>query len=288
MLTFLDLQTQVLAYLDQAGDTGHGLDVVKYAINSAHEKRLTQDRWSFMLWPTPIKFTFTTAQSYILHPEAALLTDFWNTATMVPMKETPTRSRFKKGVQDDRHHFEFVQNSPVKSQPGSGVVTVVGSARLKYVGTDNEVYEETVTGGPTSHQVSEILTVTKMDANTLTLTSAAAVQLLSLSATEYGKKYPQIRLFDVGSVGETAEYRFYRKPTILTLDNQIPDVPYPYSRVLVFDALLDMATYNDSTPPAFWLAQAELWDRQLRQHYQEGEQDGAESRSVNITDDYEG
>lgn len=288
MLTFKDLQTQVLDYLDQAGDTSHGLDVVKHAINSAHEKRLTEDRWSFMLWPTPIGITFTTAQTYILHPEASLLTDFWNTSKMLPMKETPVRSRFKKGVVDDRYHFEFVQNSPVKAQPGSGVVTVVGTAKLKYIGTDGEVYEESVTGATTSHPVSEILAVTKLDANLLTLTSAAAVQLLSLQATEYGKKYPQIRLFDSGQPGETAEYRFYRKPTILTLDNQIPDIPYPYSRVLVFDALLDIATYNDSAPPAFWLSQAELWDRQLRQHYQEGEQDGAESRTIQIVDEYEG
>lgn len=288
MLTFLDIQNQVLEYLDQAGDTSHGLTMVKYAINSAHEKRLTEDRWSFMLWPNPVTFTFTTAESYILHPEASLLSDFWNTTTMVPMKETPTRSRFKKGVQDSRYNFEMVQNSPVKVQPGTGVVTVTGAAVIKYIGTDNEIYTDTITNGPTTHAVKEILAVTKTDANALTLTSAAAVQLLSLSASEYGKKYPQIRLFGSGSVGETAEYRFYRKPTLLTLDNQIPDIPYPYSRVLVFDALLDLATYNDSQPPAFWLSQAELWDRQLRQHYQEGEMEGSESRQVQIVDDYEG
>lgn len=288
MLTFLDLQTQVLDFLDQAGETGHGLDVVKHAINTAHEKRLTEERWTFMMWPTTITFTFTVADTYTLHPEASLLTDFWNTTMGVPMKETPTRSRFKAGVQDDRFHFEFVQPSPVKVQPGSGIVTLVGKARLKYVGTDKEIYEESLENTVTSHAVSEILAVTKTATDALTLTSAAAVNLLTLSGTEYGKSYPQIKLFDVGLPGETAEYRFYRKPAKLTYDYQIPDVPYPYSRVLVFDALLDLASYNDSQPPAYWLSQAELWDRQLRQHYQEGEQDGAESRQVQIVDDYEG
>lgn len=289
MLTYKDLQTQVLDYLDQAGDTSHGLDLVKHAINSAHEKRLTEDNWSFMLWPTDQTFTFTVADTYILHPEALMLADFWNTTTMTPMRETPSRSRFKAGVQDDRFHFEFVQRSPVKAHPVTGVVTVTGNARIKYIGTDNEVYEETVNNATTAHSAKEILDVTKIDAaSTLVLTSAAAVQLLSLSATEYAKSYPQIKLFDTGTPGETASYRFYKKPSLLTLDYQIPNIPYPYSRIIVFDALLELATYNDSQPPPFWLANVELLDRQMRQQYIEGGMEGAETRQVQIVDDYEG
>src|SRR5688572_22872971 len=145
MLTFKDIQEQVLAYLDQAGDVGHGLDIVKHAIQSAHDKRLSEERWSFMLWPTPVEFTFSTAQTYILHPEALLLSDFWNLNTMTHMKETPSRARFKPGIQDSRFHFEFVQPSPVKSQPDpAATVTVTGRARLKYVNSSDNIIEETL------------------------------------------------------------------------------------------------------------------------------------------------
>lgn len=288
MLTFKALQDNVLTFLDQAGETGIGLDLVKYALNTSMEKRVSEERWSFMLWPTPVSLSFTQGvRTYQLHPELMMITDFWNTTGQQRMVEVPTRARFKEGVQEDRYKFEFVQGSPVRQQPTEGVLTVSGMAKIRYVDADGEVVEENVTNANTSASVSEVLRVTKLDTNALTITDAAAATILSLTASEFGKSYPQIRLFDDGQA-ETGAYRFYRKPYLMVDDYDIPDIPYPFSRILIFDALLELATYHDSSPPQHWVVQQGQWDLQLRQAYQEGEAEGSEARTVHATDDYSG
>lgn len=289
MLTFKNIRDQVLTFLDLAGDTGHATDLVDYAINSAHEKVLIKDRWNFMLWPTPIAMTFTSnKRNFILHPEAVTLADFRNTTANTPMKETPTRNRYDMGVDEDRYHFEFVNSAPVKAQPSTvGVVAVTGSAHLKYLDANQNVVEEDVTGANTTSSVSEIITVTKLNDSSLTLTDIDANQLLFLSASQYGRSYPQIRLFDDGN-GDSGEYRFYRKPSLLVRDNDIPDIPYPFSRRLVFDALLELAQYNDAPVPGYWMEQREDWDRQMRDTFLEGAMEGSEIRRVHETNTFQG
>lgn len=289
MLTYRNLIDQVLKFLDQAGDTGTGLDLVKYALQTSHEKRAMAERWSFMLWPTPITFSFVEGKrNYILHPLAAMLTDFWNDTADMIMREVPTRSRFKKGVQDDRYHFEFVRNVPVKVQPATGVLTVTGSVRIVFVNAAGDVVSEDVTNASTVASVVEVVDVTKLTDVATTIVDSASTNILTLAVGEFNKTYPQIRLFGDGVGSEKARYRFYRRPTLLTHDNDIPNIPFPFSRILVFDALLELATYNDSLPQRYWLAQQAEWERLLQQTYQEGEMEGSESRTVHDIDVYEG
>ena len=290
MLTFKNLQDNVLNFLDQQGDTSHGLDLVKLALQAAHEKRLMSQRWSFMLWPTPVTLTFVSGQrNYVLHPLATvMLSDFTNDTAQQPMKETPARSRFKLGVQDDRFHFEFVKDSPVRVQPATGVITVTGSVSITYVNTSGDVITETVTSSTTSASVVEVVDVTKLtDPASTTLVDIAGTNILTLAAGEMGRSYPRIRLFDDGRT-ETGYYRFYKKPSSLVLDNAIPNIPYPFSRILVYDALLELYTYNDDTPPAFWLQQQAILDLQMNQAYQEGEGEGSETRTIQEVDQYGG
>lgn len=289
MLRFKDIQDHVHEFEDQSGTTtAHPVALVKYAINASYEKRMTEDRWSFNLWPSLQTFTFTTGRNYVLHPEAAIITDFKNRTSNTPMRDLQAGARYKTGVQDSRNHYEMVLPTPVKSQPGEGVVTVTGNARLRYIGIDEEFYEEDIEDTTTAREVSEILEVTKLDDASLTLTSAAAVTLLSLTSSQYGKSYPQIRLLGDGVAGEIGEYRFYRKPRLLVHDNDIPFIPYPFSRIMVYDALLEMATYDDSQPPQYWVAQQEILDRQMRQAFIEGEDESSERRTIRIVDEYEG
>lgn len=289
MLTYKDIQDHVLRYLDQAGEDGHGLDVVKDAIRIASTKRVTEDRWTFMLWPNVARVNFTAGQKvYQLHHEALMLTDFWNVTANMIMAETPSRSRYREGVQDDRLHFEFVAPSPVRLQPVEGLVTVTGEAKIRYIDSNDDIQEETLTNAPTSFDVVEILKVTKMNANTLTLIDENSVNILSLTSDTYGKTYPQIRLFGDGVGGEVGEYRFYKVPTLMVDDNDIPDIPYPFSHILVYDALLELATYNDSVPQPYWMQQQEILDRQMRTAYQEGEMEGSEMRQIQEVELYTG
>jgi len=288
--TYGQIQTKVLTYLDQAGDTGQGQAMVQFAIQTAHNKRLSQERWSFMLWPHRVPVNFKTGQrEYTLHPLALMLTDFYNFTARQQMHEVPTRARYKNGVQDDRYHFEFVMDSPTQLPTIAGPVTVAGSAQITYVDTSLNQHVETLTNAATSLSVDTIVGVTHLDTNPLTLTDAASVQILSLLGTEFGKTYPQIHLFDDGVTSELAYYRFYRRPKDLTNPNDIPDIPYPFSEILVFDALLELYTYNDAaTPPQYWVEQQAKWELRLQQAYQEGEMEGSESRIVQEVDTYQG
>jgi hypothetical protein len=69
---------------------------------------------------------------------------------------------------------------------------------------------------------------------------------LKLLASEYGRQYRQIELLNEPTAIETLIYKFYRKPSYLGSDNSIPDIPYPFSEVLVYDALLQMGVYNQN------------------------------------------
>lgn len=290
--TFKDLKTLALTYLDQAGDinTGNQGDVlVGNAIAMQQNKRLTSQRWNFMLWGNPVIVNFQTGvRNYTLHPLAAMVTEFKNVTAGQQMNETPSRARYKIGVQDDRFHFEFVQESPVQLPFTSGVLTVVGSATISYVDTSGNYVVESISGGVTSAPVDTVVNVTKNDSNALTIRDVTNKVILALTSAQFSLSYPQIRLMADGVSGESATYRFYRRPRYLSLDNDIPEIPYPFSHILVYDALLELYTYNDATPPQWWVLQQADWERQLNQAYQEGEMEGAEVRTVIESDQYEG
>jgi hypothetical protein len=289
MLSFKNLQDNVLTFLDQAGDTDTGLDLVKYAINQAQEKRVSQERWSFMLSSTPVPITFVADQrNYVLKPNVMFLSEFWNRTGNQLMKETPTRARYKVQVLEDRYHFEFISPAPVKQQPTLGTITVTGEVEMSYVAENYDTITETLNNTTTSQSVREVLKVSKVNEGTsVTLVDAGANTILTLTPTQVGFQYPQIRLYDNGRA-ETGDYRYYRKPTLLELDGAVPDIPYPHSRILVYDALLELATYNDMRPPDFWLMQQSQLETLMRQAYQEGETEGSESRTVLDVDSYTG
>jgi hypothetical protein len=299
VLTFKDLKLQALTLLDQAADiaTGNtGETLVGNAIAMAHEQRLLKDRWSFMLWPQPITLTMQTGvRVYTLHELAAMVTEFQDITAGQLMKDTPKRARYKfsgglGSVQGDQYHFEFVQESPIQLPFAAGKLTVsAGNCIIRYIDTSQNTHVDTLAPAQlTSQPVSAVYGVTKTDANPLVIVDSASKTVLSLGATEYGKSYPQIRLFSDPNGGDICSYRFYRRPNTLVNDNDIPEIPYPFSRVLVYDALLELYTYNDAAPPPYWTKKQEEWDMLLRQTYQEGEDAGSETRSINETDTYGG
>ena len=49
MLTFKNLQDEILLLWDAPGETGNFLTIVKNALNDAHAERCNAQRWSFML-----------------------------------------------------------------------------------------------------------------------------------------------------------------------------------------------------------------------------------------------
>lgn len=308
MMTFADLRTEVLRWLDESAATATSASYlnVENAIRQAHTIRLTEDNWKFMLWPRVETFSTVGGQQiYSLHQEFMRPFSFRNTTQRVWLQETPGRNieplQLDPNNDLDSHRFSLWGRSPVQNQPTSAsVLTIVSSSA-----SDNTAAKAIVVTGDTADGVTsesltpngttpvagttsftQILSVTKSAAwaGTLTMTSnSAAVTNLKLFASEFGRSYPQIQLLYLPDSGDTIAYRFYRKPRALTRDNDLTDIPDPFERVLVFDALLLMGAYDnrlDGGRKQLWERMRDDLDFQLRASQMEGQSIGAEPKLI--------
>ncbi len=297
MLTFKDIQDEVLLLWDQPGETGNFLTIVKNAINDAHAERCQQQRWSFMLWEGVQTFaTVDGTLTYQLHPLFGRFHRVYNTTQSKTMVEVPPREYW--AAPQDKYHFHIVEPSPVSSQPAStGALTIESSSAsdtetakavtIKFLDGSNDEQTESLTPTgttpvSTSASALKVLSVSKGSTwvGTLTVKDSDGNTILTLSATQYGKWYPQIRLLKDPDAADTIEYRFYKKPTVLSNDNDIPDIPYPFSRVLIYDAALLIASYDETREPPAWKEQQLKWNRKLEDNYLEGQAIGAKVRTV--------
>lgn len=264
--TFRNLIDEVLAWLDEAGDTDVTQTLVKQSIRAAHEKRLLEERWSFMLSRVKIFSTVVAQQTYTLDPEFLRLMYLKNLSTTEPLVEYQDDNVLNNGYdwsvdQDSAHKFALWGRSEVANQPTAASAVTVTSSNVADTAvtvtvrgdTASGTQTETITVGATGAVLfTEIFKVTKSSgwAGTMTLkTNAGAVTNLILTATEYGKSYQNLYLLAIPNVAESLEYRFYRQPSPLVADNDRPDYPAPFEELLVWEALCDLATYNSYAQP---------------------------------------
>ena len=298
MLTFKNLQDEILLLWDAPGETGNFLTIVKNALNDAHAERCNAQRWSFMLWEDVL--TFTTASgtlNYRLHPLFHRFHRIYNTSDTHKLIEVPPREYYESP--ETKFHFHMVEPSPVAADPVAPATLTLTSTSWSDVetekavtirfldGDNNEVSEDLVpSGGNTvdsSATANKILSVTKGGTWVGTMSLFApypGTVALSLSPTEYGRVYPQIRLLKDPEQADTVEYRFYRRPRILSGDNDIPDIPYPFSRILIWDTLLLLAAYDEAKEPGMWVEQRRQWEKKLADNYLEGQALGGRVRQV--------
>lgn len=260
--TFKNLQDDVLNWLDEAGDTDTTLTLAKQAINTAHKKRVTQEKWPFMLWNKPQTFTTVSGQqSYALHQEFSRPSYFWNRNLVEPLTQYDNDQLLVSGLDwnnDTDSARRFLMRSPtmVQNQPTSASVLAVSSssgsdtaATVTVTGeTTSGIESETITAGTSSSKQFSYITKIRKDGvwvGTMTITSnAAAVTVLSLLPAEFGRSYPQLFLTAQPPAGEVVEYMFYRAASRLVDDNDIPDIPGEFAELTVWDTLLDFAAYN--------------------------------------------
>jgi hypothetical protein len=272
VLTFEQLTNKVLNYLDQAGETGTPRDVVHDTIRSVHASRLTERKWNFMKWDALQTITTVVGQKfYSLHQEFFRPVYFYNRTAKQTMEQVidetllPAMSGLEVdydtglGFEDwtqasgGAYRFQLAGISPVQNQPASAsVLEVAGQSSMtvtvKGETSDGDVTTETITvGTPGTVEFTKILQVVKGDGWTATMTLTAdsgSTTVLKLRANEYGRQYRQLELLNTPTTAETLVYKFYRKPSSLDADNSIPDIPAPFSEVLVYDALLQLGVYN--------------------------------------------
>ena len=307
-MTLAELRTEVLSWLDEssASSTSATYTNVTNALKQAHTIRLTEDQWKFMLWPSVQTITtVASTQLYSLHQE--FLRPYWvrNTTQDVWMVEAPSRNLEPLGLDfdndTDTNQFAFWGRSQVQNQPTSAsVITIVSSSASDttaakaitiYGDTASGMTSESLTPNGTTNVVgttsfTQILGISKGAdwAGTMTMTSnSAAVTNLKLFATEYGRSYQQIMLLSQPTANETIAYRFYRKPRELSAAGDVTDIPPPFERVLVYDALLLMAAYDnrlDGGRAGLWRTYRDDLDFQLRQSQLEGQTLGAQARYI--------
>lgn len=271
ILTFKNLGDQVMNFLDQAGIVGTPRDVVDDTIRRVHNSRLIERKWNFMLWDAQQTLSTVAGQKvYSLHSEFLRPYWFFNRTTKRTMEQVYGSTLLPSdGVRDydsgfgtgdwtaqtgEAYRFQLGGVTPVANQPSSASVLTITGTALKTVTVKGETTDgittETITvGTPGTTQFTKILQVTKGEGFTglMTMTSnGGAVTNLKLFAAEYGRQYRQLELLNAPVAVETLIYKFYRKPSYLDSDNSIPDIPAPFSEVLVYDALLQMGAYNQN------------------------------------------
>lgn len=285
MKTFKNLQDKVLRYLDEAGDTDSTLALVKDALNDANTARATQEKWPFMLWERPATLSIVAGQQYYtLHHEYFRPYYFWNRTqqdwvTQIPPAGLPDAQVDWNTDTGAALRFQLLTRAEVAAQPSAASVLTVTSTNAGDAGktitvrgdTVDGVTSETIAvGTPSTTEFTRILKVTKVDTFVGTLTlSAGSETLLTLFASEVGRSYQTIFFPAIPDADEVVEYRFYRQPYEMVEDNDRPEIPSPFEDLLVYDALLYFATYNqyDASVVKLWLKRQSELEKGLRDAY---------------------
>lgn len=309
-MTLGDLRTELLGWLDEQNAATASTTYVNItaALKQAHTLRMTEDQWKFMLWPSEVSITTVANQQvYSLHQAFLRPYTMRNATRHTWMTETPSRNLASDSIDVDRDvntdRYTLWGRSPIATQPTSAsVVTIVSTSASDNSASQAITITGDTTGGVTTESITpngttpaagttsftNILEVTKAAAWTGTMTmstNSAAVTNLTLFPTEYGRSYPQLQLLYLPTTGETIKYRFYRTPRDLSSANDITNVPPPFERILVYDALLLMGAYDkrlDGGRMGLWMKWRDDLDIQMRQTYIEGQSLGAEPRLIGM------
>ncbi len=296
MLTFKDIQDQVLLLWDNPGETGNLLTLIKDFINDSQDMRCAQQRWSFMR--SEELYTVTTASGQLAYPlaeEVQRLHRFYNATEKRKMVEVPAREYYDAPL--TKYHWHWVKPSPVSAHPSTtAAISIVSSASgdtskdviVRGLDGSDVLTTETITSNSSngttavnsSTSFKKILKLTKSGTftGTLTVKDNAANTILTLGADDYGKGYPQIKLLVDPEAADSIEYNCYRKAVKLSDNNDIPDIPDPFSRILIWDALLMLAAYDEVQPQAAWIQQQNDWELRLQQTFLEGQTPGSRAR----------
>lgn len=311
--TFKDLRDQVLRNLDEKENEDTTFDLVGNLLNQANQYRCMQYPHRLLLWDIPAYFnTEVGRQIYPLHEEFMRPVYFKNLTAQKFMKEVTNRQTAVEGYnwnqdQGPVEHFSLWGRTQVKRQPTSASVLEIVSSDAADTWADASddalnlfIRGETADGSVKSEIVSpngltpvqtdnsyvKIMQVTKAGpwTGTMTMTSnEGAVENLVLDYCDLGKMYQQLFTYEIPTTVEQIEYRFYRNPIRMSNDYDLPDIPYPFSQLLVWDTLVLMAGYNTEMNPqsvSTWRQMQAQMDTAFANAMQDGQSLGARNRRI--------
>ena len=271
MKTFLDLQKEVARYYDLAAEIteapeGADVEMIKSSLNQANSTRLTEDKWKFTLSTQFTLNTVADVQDYILpHTNYGRWHFLWNDTDKVFARKTPPRNvpnsmvDFNQSVSNDLwSSYDIIKDGSVvlaqPATPATLTLTTSGSEpnapELYIVGEDadgNEINDSLAKDEVSTNVYTKITYYAKTADfdTTLTLTATGGATLLVLNSDEYAKRYPVVHFYTIPVNAKTYKYKFFRNPRLMVRDFDIPDLPFPHSNILVYDTLLDLATFNE-------------------------------------------
>lgn len=303
VLTFGDLTTETLTLLGFAGDTGMMRTLVQQRLVANHELRALQGERQYLVAPLPSELTLIPGQrTYSLHPAFRSPIYFRVQASGAPLIEVPNgrpdllptaTAQWNEGSVG----FTLRGHSPIFQQPRADGVVVATSSASADNGRQVEVVGETSTGielrelltlptaGTVVFAANRVLSVTKLGSGwqgTVTVTAADGAVLTQLAPDSGGQLYRQLTLLATPTTALTLEYQFFRFAPRLRRDTDIPVMPSPASRVLVFDTLMDLTGYSRATPVEVqrWQDQRMQIEFDLDTAYAEGQSTDAEANYI--------
>lgn len=286
MNTFKKLYTDVLRYFDLALETeGSDVELAKAAVNTAHQLRCNEDNWKFMLSPKYSLEVEADQQDYILpHEDFKKFQYLWSVTKKrfcrsIPMRQIPSSNIELDYSQGDTQVYTIDSMSPVVVQPaatGERIRLTSGAAEpaSPYLVVEGETSDGTAVSEELSKdsvsytefaKITGYYKVGDFEGTIILIGNTSGTVFLSLRPTEYAKQYPVLRFITIPTESETLSYRYFRNPKVLEYDYQIPNIPFPESGIVVYDALLDLATYNeiDSESVNIWRAKQEQFLQNL-------------------------
>jgi hypothetical protein len=271
MLTFSNIKTRVLRLLDEARATSDQHEsLVEEAINASHRRICLGQKWAFIKWPRRETLTTTSGtRTYALNANVGKLLDVWNSTHRRPVVFAPRRNWEMNGYDLSSTGVQGPDAIlgdlwPVAAQPSSAsTLRIVSSSAgdgsgeqvaIRGIDANGEIAEETLTANGTSqvagtNSYTHILNVTKIGtwAGTMTLSTSGGTTLLTLTTAQVAKQYQTLEFIEPPGGAEVLTYSFSRIPRTLSAATDIPEVPVPFSEILVYDTLLDMTGYRTDT-----------------------------------------
>jgi len=310
MHTFAELRTRVLRFLDEATNTQTSMtNLVNDALNASHTRVLLSRSWPFLRWPR--EETLTTVAStrvYALNHNVSRLVHLWDTTArsfvpLIPYRNWENLSVDRTETVSQPPGAVYGAWWPVAVQPSTPTTLTIQSSSssdttgktvtLRGFNTNGALISESITANGTStvastNSYAHLLNVTKGGTwvGTMTLKESSTT-LLTLLAAEEAKQYPTLEFVETPSAARTYTYAFQRTPRQLSADNDIPETPFPFSEIHVYDALLDLTNYNtEATTPEqmLWRMRRDDLYKQLCEFTDHTAAIGASPRFVRDTD----
>jgi hypothetical protein len=308
-LTYKELVDEALVKAGfGSSTTGNMRTLFQQTLRAAHERRVVSQDYPFMRMPAPSTFTLVAGQqAYSLSPLFRAPIYFRLRESNQPLIEAKSDMLLetglpKTGTQDDPYRFELRGDSQMLQQPlTTSTVQATSSSSadnaktVTVTGVDASGYflEETLTLAtvvvPSTGSFSRIDAIRKNGtgwSGTLTVTAndASSTTVARFESGSYGTFARQFYLLTAPSASEVVEYDFFRLPNRLVEDTDVPNIPPPHSRILIYDTLLETSGVTRPTPDekARWEEVLIEMQHNLDSAYLEGQSNMADASYVHL------